>query len=291
MEILLKDVLNFDKLEKDYPDRRIKLRFNTNWKHGEKIINYNEMYRAGRDEFFNNSILSVWSNTKRRISDEDIIFQFIEVACHKWLLIDAVKVISTNKGDYAEAETLNEYEVYFGRLFVKFTNLPQQFFYVSKSIIDNIAIWEISKEHYLKTEEEFTGYENVCKSYNKLKQIIDNQNWKEALSNVYGVYLLTDTNTGKKYVGSAYGENGIYGRWKTYLEKGYDKNEIENGEYPNKQLEKLVKKEGRKYIENYFQYVILEIFPKTETGKEKSLQREAYWKKVLRSREFGYNDN
>lgn len=291
MNILLKDILNFDKLEKEYPDRRIKLRFNTNWEDGEKIINYNEMYRAGRDEFFDNSILSVWGPKRRRISDEDIIFQFIEVSAHKWLLIDAVKIVSTNKGEFAEAETLNEYEVYFGRLFVKFTNLPQKFFYVSRDIINKVEVWEISKEHYLKTEEEFTGYENVCKSYNKLKQIIDNQNWKEALSNVYGVYLLTDTNTGKKYVGSAYGENGIYGRWKTYLEKGYDKNEIENGEYPNKQLEKLVKKEGRKYIEKYFQYSILEIFSKTETGKEKSLQRETYWKKVLRSREFGYNDN
>ena len=35
----------------------------------------------------------------------------------------------------------------------------------------------------------------------------------------------------------------------------------------------------------------MEIFSKNELGKQKALNREKYWKKVLQSREFGYNAN
>lgn len=293
MSILLKDILRFDELLKKYPNKRVKLRFNTNW-YDEKMgwIDYNQRYLDGRDKFFDNNILSIWSKTKRRISDNDIIFQFIEVKPHIWLLID-VSYIKSAEGDFAKAKRLDEYEKYFGKLFIKWTNLPQQFFYVKKDIINSIEIHKIAEKHYLETEEEFNGYESVCKKYKQLKQIIDQKTWKEALSRVYGVYVITDTKNGKQYVGSAYGENGIYGRWKTYLESGYDKDEKENGEYPNKELKKLVnaKEKGLKYIQENFQYAILEIFPMNELGKEKALNRETYWKTVLKTKEHGYNDN
>ena len=40
-----------------------------------------------------------------------------------------------------------------------------------------------------------------------------------------GVYLITDTSNGKMYVGSAYGENMILGRWKSYVKTGHGGNE------------------------------------------------------------------
>lgn len=36
---------------------------------------------------------------------------------------------------------------------------------------------------------------------------------KESPATNKGVYLISDTYTGKLYVGSAYNENGIWGRW------------------------------------------------------------------------------
>ena len=95
----------------------------------------------------------------------------------------------------------------------------------------------------------------------------------------------------KLYVGSAYGEQGIYGRWSVYLSDGYDKNELEASKYPNVKLKKLVNKHGMEYIQKHFQYTLLEIFPKTEIGKQKAIEREQYWKHVMKSREFGYNKN
>lgn len=62
-------------------------------------------------------------------------------------------------------------------------------------------------------------------SYYDLKRKIDNSDdWCRALRSHKGVYLITDKNTGKQYVGSAYGEDGIFGRWVVYLTSGYDKN-------------------------------------------------------------------
>ena len=44
----------------------------------------------------------------------------------------------------------------------------------------------------------------------------------------------------EKYVGLTSGEEGILGRWKTYLEDGYDATEEESGKvFPNSQLKKI----------------------------------------------------
>ena len=168
---------------------------------------------------------------------------------------------------------------------------PKELMRQLKEIIDSIEINEILPNEYLSMESDFIGYENVSKSYAELSNLMVKSSWTNALSDVFGVYVLTDSNTGKLYIGSATGENGLYGRWKTYLEKGYDKSEEQDSKYPNKQLRELVEKKGVEYIKNYFTYTILEIFPKNEIGKNKALQREGYWKEALKTRTHGYNCN
>lgn len=293
-KILLKDILKFDQLREMYPNRTIKLRYNENWTFEDKKIDFKELYREDKKgDFFRRNLLTMGGETHRRIRDNEITFQFIEIAPYKWLLVGVHKIISEGFVEVAEAEDLEEYNQYLGRVVVEKPNLGRTFYTNNPQIVDKVEVIEIMKKHYLETEEEFNGYENVCKTYKELKQIIDMENWKTALSNVYGVYAITDRKIGKLYIGSAYGENGIYGRWKTYLKEGFDKNELQNGDvnYPNKQLKELVKTEGLKYIQENFQYSILEIFPKNESIREKVLQRESYWKDVFRSREYGYNDN
>lgn len=309
--ILLKDILKFDDLKKEYPKKRIKLRFNTSWpdenESGEKLYrDYFKLYKSDiqdEREFFYDSIMSSKSNTQTRLCENDIVFQFIEVKYHVWLLVDVVCITNkcrARKGynsftkkefDVAEGERLEKYTPFFGRLTVNWKNKPQKFFYVKDEIINSIEVREILKEHYLSVDEEFCGYDKLSLSYKDLKIVIDKSAWKEALKNVYGVYVLTDAETGKLYVGSATGENGIYGRWSTYLDKGFDIEEVNNKEYPNKRLKELVDTESIEYIKNNFYYSILEIFPKNELGKDKALERESYWKKVLKTREKGYNEN
>lgn len=309
VSIKLKDILGFSALKEKYSSKkyRIKLRFNTSWwdtnDKGEKLFrDLLNLYTSTNDDdkkFFNDSILS----SKSRLAEGDIVFQFIEIEPHKWLFIDAVEItkksreekgyntFTNSEFDVAEAKKLIIYAPFFNRLVVNWKNLPQRFFYVDSKIIDSVEVETVLSNNYLETDEEFLGYENISRTYNRLKQVIDKPSWKMALSNIYGVYVLTDVSTGKLYVGSATGDEGVYGRWKTYLISGYDANENENGEYPNKKLKELVRSEGIAYIQNNFKYSLLEIFPKNKIGRDKALQRESYWKKVFESRQWGYNDN
>lgn len=57
-------------------------------------------------------------------------------------------------------------------------------------------------------------------TWEELSALIDTDDWKTALANQKGVYLITDSLNGKEYVGSATGENMIWGRWKDYIANG-----------------------------------------------------------------------
>lgn len=103
------------------------------------------------------------------------------------------------------------------------------------------------------------------------------------MQNQKGVYLITDTLTNKRYVGSAYGKDMMLGRWKHYAE---------NGHGGNVELVKLVNENGFDYIKKNFRYTILEIY-KNITEDDFIISRESFWKEVLltRNNNFGYNGN
>jgi group I intron endonuclease len=104
--------------------------------------------------------------------------------------------------------------------------------------------------------------------------------WKTALSNVKGIYLITDISNGKLYVGSAYGNNAFWNRWKEYSENGHGGNIV---------LKKLIKIHGKVYADN-FRFSILET--RSMNAEDDSIiLRENYWKHILASREHGYNAN
>lgn len=67
------------------------------------------------------------------------------------------------------------------------------------------------------------------------------------MENQKAVYLIVDIKTGKKYVGSAYGDNMLLGRWRNYIANGHGGN-------------KLLKSLDFEYIKENFKYSILEIF-------------------------------
>lgn len=130
---------------------------------------------------------------------------------------------------------------------------------------------------------EFPGYLDFTITFDELVSIINNpeanREWHRMLKAVAGVYLITDTKTGMQYVGSAYGKNGLLGRWSVYAKTFH-------GE--NKQLEKLLGVDNN-YAKN-FQYTILRTLPKTLTQRE-VIAYEVLYKKKLGSRAFGLNSN
>jgi hypothetical protein len=89
---------------------------------------------------------------------------------------------------------------------------------------EDFEVVEILPEPY--TGRPFPGYEDIDLSFEEIETLVRNSrlDWKAALESVKGVYLVTDKKTGKRYVGSAYGESGIWSRWCAYAATGHGGN-------------------------------------------------------------------
>ncbi|MGI6513985.1 MAG: GIY-YIG nuclease family protein [Syntrophomonadales bacterium] len=116
-----------------------------------------------------------------------------------------------------------------------------------------------------------------------LEKIVKNPNvnrqWKMTLSNVYGVYLILDTTNGQQYVGSAYGKDGIWGRWSDYVHTKHGGNKI---------LIELLTNDPTRYKK--FQFSILNVLPNSSL-REQVIQLEQITKTKLGTRTFGLNSN
>lgn len=130
--------------------------------------------------------------------------------------------------------------------------------------------------------KQFTDYFDFILNFQELKEIVQNRykDWERMLSVTKGVYLISDSQTGKLYVGSASGENGIWGRWCEYVST--------NGHGGNKTLKELISKD-EKYANN-FRFSILMLLPKTIT-REQAIMKEKLFKNKLGTNSFGLNNN
>ena len=142
----------------------------------------------------------------------------------------------------------------------------------------SLLISEIKRERM--TIPDFPGYNNVTISHATLKTVTRQniQSWRAALSNVKGIYLISDTTTGKQYVGKASGHVGLWQRWCAYAEDGH------GGKV---KLKGLLAQYGHPYSMNY-RYSLLEIAD-THASEQDIIAREVYWMGVLQSRDFGLN--
>ena len=129
----------------------------------------------------------------------------------------------------------------------------------------------------------FPGYMDFVLSFAELCQIVEhpsaNQSWHEKLSAVGGVYLITDESTGKQYVGSATGKDGILGRWRNYTTNGHGGNQL---------LEELISSDPEAKFK--LRYTILRTVSHSISKKE-VIEMETLFKQKLGSRVQGLNKN
>ena len=222
----------------------------------------------------------------RRNFERKYIISLLQLpGANKWLFAGGY----VSKGsDYIEKEKyykyntaeLDEFQEFSGRLVVEFARPGRQSYLNAENWSDSIIVAEFKPEKMVV--EEFSGYNKVKLSKKRLEIIVSQSvpSWKAALSNVSGVYLITDTKTGKLYVGSATGEGGIWQRWSEYAA---------NGHGGNRELVALLSEKGDEYSDN-FQYSVLEIAD-THASVNDIQERESHWKDILCSREHGYNAN
>jgi hypothetical protein len=145
----------------------------------------------------------------------------------------------------------------------------------------NKTVLEVLPAGYLL--DPFDDYLQFTLTYRELVHLVDhqeaNKEWRARLSAVAGVYLILATTTGKQYIGSAYGAEGIWGRWLAYARTGHGGNAL---------LSQLIATD-RAYPAS-FSYSVLEVLP-TSFARAKVLAHERQFKQKLGSRATGLNAN
>ncbi len=274
-KIMLNDLLHFDAAE--VPNVRVK--FNISNGYDDPL----DLYKTNPDEV--NVTWFLWHDDRRYFNVGQTAICLLKLRGDQWLLTTIKKI--TGLRDVTEdvgydAVEVKEYEQYFGRLVVEYHNPCRTMGRKYENVMDELEVVQILNEQY--TGNEFPGYENVRLSYPLLKNIVDRQlpGWVDALRNQKAVYLITDTKTGKMYVGSATSQTGmLLQRWSSYAADGHG---------GNIELRELVKQQGLDYVKENFQYSILENYnARMDDGY--ILKRESWWKETLCTRTHGYNKN
>jgi len=191
-----------------------------------------------------------------------------------WLFGGIYKILSRSKKNYAHSyklEIAEDSQEFIGRLKIRFNRPGRAKAVKLENYYKKFILSEILKAPY--TGEVFCGYENINHEFQSIENIIKTAkpDWKSALINIKGVYLITDKSNGKKYVGSAYGDSGIWARWESYIGTGHGGNE---------DLKDLIKEKGIEHAKNNFTFSLLE-YRSMKADNNVIIDREQYWKRVL----------
>ncbi len=242
-----------------------------------------ELYKSNPDKV--NVEWLFWKTKQRYFSVGQIAICLLKLSQDQWLLTTIKRVtedLNVSNGICYHGEELEQYRPLFGRVIIRYHKDTQSQGRMFKHIQDDLIVSQILPAPF--DGEDFPGYDNVRLSFPQLKTIIDcgKRDWEAALKNQKAVYLITDKHTGKLYVGSATGKNGmLWKRWSDYVTTGHG---------GNVRLEELIRQNGKDYAEKYFQYSILENY-NFKVDDSFIIERESWWKETLQSRKWGYNDN
>lgn len=276
--ILLEDLLRLRETEQG----RIKIKFNVyngctdpieEWLNNKDKVNKQWLFWHNKSHYFRKGDIAICM--VRTLFDKDV-----------WLLTTIQKVTKVldiqEEGIGYEGEELTLFSKYFGRVLVRF-HKKRATGYDYANIMEDLVVQEVLPIVF--EDDAFPGYDKVFIGFRKLNRIVDasqgKTDWINALENQKAVYLITDTATGKLYVGSATGQNGmLLQRWRDYAATGHG---------GNKYLTAIVNEKGIGYIRDNFHYSILENY-NSRVDDEFILKREQWWMKVLDSKAHGYNN-
>ena len=278
--LLLKDILKIS--DEEIKDARIALNMSYNGK-----LFFNSWYESdpeNRDVSY--SYYSHYGPKRNFTKIGQLVLGFVQLPHNnkRWLLVTAGRITSFAEYNTCGHEEDPRFSGLIGRLIVEIDkgNTYARYCFRLTKFIDDIKVIEILPNDYQKIS--FNGLDNVHLSFRDLKLILNGErydDYRNALMRVKGVYCLTDTKTGKLYIGSAYGENGLAQRWNDYI------NTKTGG---NDGLIELYKKQGEKYFEENFEFTLIEYFG-MGMDADRIINRETYWKNAFATKSHGYNRN
>lgn len=284
MSIYLNEVLNLPKSE--YPEWTICLNNG----------NEQEVYSFTEDEDRLLEHIS-WKKTSGKPSSFRNIYtkfclQFLRLDKDKkwdqWLFLGAyenfgVKNFSDGHQVY-ELKQLDRFSHFVERLIIRYKKKQgAKRAKLSIENIETIEIVSILEKKYVQLNKPFDGYDKISLSFNDLKAIINSNtdNWRILLENVNCIYAITDTLTGKVYIGSTYGYSGVWQRWSCYVNT--------NGHGNDVVLKDLIENDYN--YGNNFVFTVIEPFFNRDGNAPYILEREKYWKRVFSTQKFGNNKN
>src|SRR6266540_4137700 len=190
-------------------------------------------YRPGRDEF-----------------NRPFIFSLIQFYHEPdiWLFGGVFHVLQRHADRY-EVELTEEGAGFLGRLKLRSSYRERATRVNFENHYANLEVQEIIRETY--SGRPFPGFEDIDLSFEELEALVRNSrpDWNAALASVKGIYLISDVTTGKRYVGSAYGDQGIWSRWCSYVATGHG---------GNVELRALVSDPTLEYCRKSFRFALLE---------------------------------
>ena len=254
-------------------DKNAKVKLVRHKENGRDIYN---SYKTNKPEFLayqNSQAKDVFNGVDYIVSfigEEGFLSRFVGV----YKVTDRQQ-INENHFEYQMTEVAEQFDDLKERVIIKWTNAISWHQWIKNEM-------EVIEIHPGLHYKQFTDYSDFILGFDELKEIVTNQysDWKKMLSVTKGIYLISDTKTGQLYVGSAYGDDGIWGRWSSYVST--------NGHGNNKTLKELIEKE-QTYGSN-FQFSILMLLPKTITADE-AIKKEQLYKHKLGTNSFGLNNN
>lgn len=166
-----------------------------------------------------------------------------------------------------DLQLLDLFSQWQGKLVIKWTGLERAWYrWAHRNQFPVQAILETST-----FSEEMPRWNDLVLNWHQLHVLPSK--WSSALSHWRGIYLIFDTSDGQGYVGSAYGNQNILGRWRNYAV---------TGDGGNKAL--------KKRDPDNFRFSILErVSPDLDAADV--IRIEASWKTRMHTREFGLNEN
>ena len=167
-------------------------------------------------------------NAKERFT-VDYIVSFAQISGNKFLFGGIFQITSRASKKY-KVKYLEKHNDLIGRLILDYRGKNSRATVFKPSYIYKNS--RIAGIHECRFKgEPFISFEEINHDFNAIEIIIKNDlpDWKVALSSVSGVYLITDKKSGKHYIGSAYGSQGILGRWRSYVNNfhGYNDDLVE----------------------------------------------------------------
>lgn len=168
-----------------------------------------------------------------------------------------------------DVRPMEELAQYAGRLFVHWGDSSSAGrAWVQKADNQNKRVTELRREFQ---EEEFPGFTSLVRSLSELETMPSG--WLQVLRANRGVYLLACPKTREHYVGSAYGQDGFLGRWRSYMADGHGGNIALRSRDPSDYVVSILEVAG------------------SNTSVEDIIALENTWKAKLLSRDMGLNRN